>query len=84
MRGQVQGLRARGGFEVDIRWQHGRLIEAQVRSTLGLPCRIEDDPHLHVVAHGKPVAIERVSPTVIEFATRPGAEYLIYTAGTPT
>ncbi|MGC4070914.1 MAG: glycoside hydrolase family 95 protein [Nibricoccus sp.] len=38
--GSISGLRARGGFEIDLEWQDGSLTRVIVRSLLGQPCRI--------------------------------------------
>jgi alpha-L-fucosidase 2 len=38
--GHVEGLRARGGFEVELNWVSGKLVDARVMSTLGGVCKI--------------------------------------------
>jgi alpha-L-fucosidase 2 len=39
--GTVTGLRARGGFEVDIRWAKGELVSARIASFLGKPVLVQ-------------------------------------------
>jgi alpha-L-fucosidase 2 len=78
--GSASGLRARGGFEVDLRWREARLVEARVMSLLGRECRVWAPLPLTVTCDGAPVACTSVAPGVIAFATAPGARYALRAA----
>ena len=78
--GAVTGLRARGGFEVDLEWNGGQLSRSTITSTLGSTCRIRTAADARVASGGRPVAVARPEPGVVEFATTPGARYDVTTA----
>jgi alpha-L-fucosidase 2 len=45
-RGRVAGLRARGGFTVDIVWHDGALVSTKIHSALGRPCKLRFGDHV--------------------------------------
>ena len=71
--GSVQGLCARGGFEVSIAWQHGRLTETEIVSSHKGRCRVRSPVPVTVEGH----AFETIDETraMIEFKTEPGGSY---------
>ena len=78
--GAVTGLRARGGFEVDLEWNGGQLSRSTITSTLGSTCRIRTAAEARVASGGRPVTVARPEPGVVEFTTVPGARYDVTTA----
>nr|MBQ5604479.1 glycoside hydrolase family 95 protein [Bacteroidales bacterium] len=46
--GEIKGIKARGGFVLDISWKDGKLSQARIHSTLGGNCRLRYDAPLKV------------------------------------
>lgn len=78
--GSVNGLRARGGFEVGIAWTNNRLASASVTSLLGNTCRIRSRWPIDVKLGTNNVAAPMIYPGVYQFATLPGSNYAIVPA----
>jgi alpha-L-fucosidase 2 len=74
--GHVKGLRARGGYEVDLTWQRGQLILATIRPSYSGACRVRAAGPVRVtMAGGKAVRCEQVSPEVTQFSVSAGESY---------
>ncbi len=74
--GNVQGLRARGGFEVAITWNNHELVESRIKSIIGGVCRLRLHTNVEVTCEGTKVAVTELRQG-IEFDTRIGKEYLL-------
>ena len=68
--GRVRGLRARGGFELDLEWQAGRVRRAELRATRTGPCRVRAASPLRVLQ------LPALPPApLLEFAAQAGESY---------
>jgi alpha-L-fucosidase 2 len=75
--GRVKGLRARGGFEVDMRWRVGKLESAEIHSRAGMRCRVRARLPVVVKSGGKVIKIEQPEPGVVVFETDAGKSYTV-------
>jgi alpha-L-fucosidase 2 len=58
--GSVTGLKARGGFEVNIEWRNGKLTKSEIKSLLGNPCvvRVNGKTTNYTPAKGETIIIQ--------------------------
>ena len=78
--GHARGLRARGGFEADVRWKEGKLTRATLRAGRDTTCRVRASLPFEVSCKGQALSVRRPGATVAEFAVVEGESYAI----TPT
>ena len=77
-KGNVTGLRARGGFEVNMEWDKGKMKSAGILSIDGKPCQIKNNGNdkIKITCGGKEVVYtDNKDKGIISFSTQKGQEY---------
>jgi alpha-L-fucosidase 2 len=73
--GSVSGLRARGGFTVDMKWKEGHVTVAELRASRTGSCKIRGMGINAVKVKGQPVKSVRNADGTLEFTATAGKTY---------
>jgi len=73
--GSFEGVCARGGFELNIQWKNGEIINTQILSRTGERCRIDPGVKVTVFNNAKRVRFNTLEDGSIEFDTKRGLTY---------
>ena len=77
-KGEVKGLCARRGFEVDIKWENNKLIEAVITSKVGFDCKIFSIGVLEIFRENRLVKVDyNANSSIYKFETRIGDKFKI-------
>ncbi|MCP4764208.1 MAG: glycoside hydrolase family 95 protein, partial [archaeon] len=78
--GYIKGLKARGGFEINILWENYKITVAEIKSELGNKCKLItnlENTQINIINNGEEVSFDRIESDVIEFDTIKGEIYQI-------
>jgi alpha-L-fucosidase 2 len=78
--GAVSGLRARGGFDVDIAWNNGVLTKAVIKANYDKPCKLRTKAPVKVFCEGKEISTKQIEDNFLEFEAKAGKKYMIQSA----
>ena len=75
--GHFDGVRVRGGFELNMAWENEKISSVEIISTAGKTCRINAGDGYQVSRDGEKVAVNTHEDGSIEFDTVKGGVYLL-------
>lgn len=75
--GYVKGLRARGGYTVDIVWENGKVKDAKIYSSTSGVTKLRIEGIAHVYCEGRAIAYKNKDTELIEFQSEAGRIYEI-------
>ena len=79
--GSVNGLRARGGFTVSMRWTDGSLMEAGLEASVDGPCRVVAEGLTAVLSEGRTIPLTLTADGSFQFEAHAGFSYQLMFEG---
>lgn len=77
--GSIKGLKARGGFEVDMEWKNGNLTEAKIKSSIDGICKVKYSTNIEAKMKLSNIKIKNIDKRVVDFYVNKDCEYkLLY------
>jgi alpha-L-fucosidase 2 len=73
--GRFEGVCARGGFELDMRWKDNAITELEILSKAGENCRIDAGGRFRVMKDGRNIRVKIYNDGSFEFKTIKGEVY---------
>jgi alpha-L-fucosidase 2 len=75
--GNVRGLRARGGFKIDLNWENGIVHKASIYSHFGGRCSVHAGVPVAIEMDGQSVPFDNLETGVISFDTEADKKYTL-------
>lgn len=72
--GEFRGVRTRGAFELDLKWENAAIKTIEILSKAGVDCKINASGLINVSVNGNPVQITK-RDAYVEFPTVEGQRY---------
>ena len=75
--GRFDGVRVRGGFELNMAWKDKKITTVEIHSLAGKLCRINAGNGYEITQDGKEITVSETEDGSLEFDTIAGQTYLL-------